>query len=73
MLELRLDSRRGEFELDLAFDAPTGATTVIVGESGAGKTSVLRMAAGLDRPLRGRVVLDGEVYTDADAGVHLPP
>ena len=50
-----------------------GATTVIVGESGAGKTSVLRVAAGLDRPDSGRVVLDGEVYADTEAGVHLPP
>ena len=73
MLELRVASRRGEFELDLAFEARGGATTVIVGESGAGKTSVLRVAAGLDRPDWGRVVLDGEVYTDTEAGVHLPP
>lgn len=72
MLELRVASRRGEFDLDVAIEAPTGATTVIVGESGAGKTSVLRVAAGLDRPLAGRVVLDGEVHTDTGAGVHLP-
>jgi molybdate transport system ATP-binding protein len=73
VLELRVASRRGEFELDLAFDARDGATTVIVGESGAGKTSVLRVAAGLDRPSRGRVALDGEVYTDTEAGLHVPP
>ena len=73
MLELRVASRRGEFEVDLAFEARAGSTTVIVGESGAGKTSVLRLAAGLDRLAGGRVVLDGEVYADTDAGVHLPP
>jgi molybdate transport system ATP-binding protein len=73
VLELRVASRRGEFDLDLAFEARAGATTVIVGESGAGKTSVLRLAAGLDRLDSGRVVLDGEVYADTEAGVHLPP
>jgi molybdate transport system ATP-binding protein len=73
VLDLRVASRRGEFELDLAFEARSGATTVIVGESGAGKTSVLRMAAGLDRPDSGRIVLDSEVYTDTEAGVHVPP
>jgi molybdate transport system ATP-binding protein len=73
VLEIQCASRRGEFELDLAFDARPGATTVIVGESGAGKSSVLRVAAGLDRPDRGRVVLDGEVYTDTAAGVQVPP
>jgi molybdate transport system ATP-binding protein len=73
VLEFRVASRRGEFELDAAFEAPTGATTVLVGESGAGKTSILRLAAGLDRPAVGRITLDGVVYTDAAAGVHLPP
>jgi molybdate transport system ATP-binding protein len=73
VLELRVASRRGEFELDLALEARLGATTVIVGESGAGKTSVLRVVAGLDRLDSGRVVLDGEVYADTEAGVHVPP
>ena len=73
MLELRVVSRRGEFELDAAFDAADGATTVIVGESGAGKTTLLRIAAGLDRPAVGRIVLAGEVYTDTEAGIHVPP
>jgi molybdate transport system ATP-binding protein len=72
VLELRVASRRGAFDLELAFEAPTGSTTVIVGESGAGKTSVLRLAAGLDRPAAGRIVLDGEVYVDTSAGVHAP-
>jgi molybdate transport system ATP-binding protein len=72
VLELRVISRRGEFELDVAFDAPDRATTVIVGESGAGKTSLLRIAAGLDRPAAGRIVLDGAVYADTEAGFHLP-
>jgi molybdate transport system ATP-binding protein len=53
-------------------EAPTGATTVIVGESGAGKTSLLRLAAGLDRPAEGRIVIDGTVYTDTVSGVHVP-
>ncbi|MGH7581560.1 MAG: ABC transporter ATP-binding protein [Gemmatimonadales bacterium] len=72
MLELRVASRRGEFELDLAFEAAPGATTVIVGESGAGKTSLLRLAAGLDHPRSGRIVLDGAVYADPAAGVAVP-
>jgi molybdate transport system ATP-binding protein len=53
--------------------ACVASTTVIVGESGAGKTSVLRLAAGLDRPVTGRIVLDGEVYTDTAADIHMPP
>ena len=72
MLDLRVRSRRGEFELDVAFEAPAGATTVIVGESGAGKTSILRLAAGLDHPDAGHIRLDGEVYADTADGVAVP-
>jgi molybdate transport system ATP-binding protein len=72
VLELDVVSRRGSFELQAGFLADPGATTVIVGESGSGKTSLLRLAAGLDQPERGRIVLDGEVYADPDAGVALP-
>jgi len=73
LLDLLVGSRRGEFELGLALQARDGSTTVIVGESGAGKTSVIRLAAGLDRPVTGRIVLDGEVYTDTAADIHVPP
>src|SRR5688572_17910313 len=73
VLDLRVASRRGEFELDVAFQAPAGATTVIVGESGAGKTSILRLAAGLDAPSGGRIALDDDVYADPGAGIVVPP
>ncbi len=72
MLELDVRSRRGRFELQAEFLAPSGATTVIVGESGAGKTSLLRLAAGLDQPERGRIVLDGVVYAAPQAGIAVP-
>jgi molybdate transport system ATP-binding protein len=72
VLELRVASRRGEFELSVALEAPAAATTVIVGESGAGKTSLLRLAAGLDHPREGRIALDGAVYADPAAGVAVP-
>ena len=44
-----------------------------MGPSGAGKTTVLRAVAGLARPERGRVALDGEVLFDAATGIDLPP
>ncbi len=72
MLDARLASRRGGFALDVAFEAAAGQTTVVVGESGAGKTSVLRLLAGLDRLDQGQVRLDGVPYADAGRGLHVP-
>lgn len=45
----------------------------LVGPSGAGKTSLLRMLAGLMRPQRGRVAVGGEVWCDTARGIFLPP
>lgn len=43
----------------LTFSVPRGAFVVLVGPSGGGKTTLLRLLAGLDQPTRGRVLLDG--------------
>jgi molybdate transport system ATP-binding protein len=59
------------FELALALEVE--GTVALVGPSGAGKTSALRVVAGLVRPPRGRVALGGEAWLDADRGVWLPP
>ena len=72
MLELEVVSRRGGFELRAEFRAEAGATTVIVGESGAGKTSILRLAAGLDQPQAGRITLGGRAWADTGTGVAVP-
>ena len=72
MLDARLAKRRDAFALDVAFQAQGGSTTVLVGESGAGKTSVLRLLAGLDRLDEGVVTVSGEPYADAALGLHVP-
>jgi ABC-type Fe3+/spermidine/putrescine transport system ATPase subunit len=45
---------------------------VLVGESGAGKTSVLRLVAGLDRLDRGHVTVGAQQYADAGRNLHRP-
>ena len=46
--------------------------TALFGPSGAGKTSIINMIAGLMRPDRGRIALDGDVLFDAAARINVP-
>src|SRR2546423_1303355 len=55
MLEAVLDTHLNDFHLELSLSAPTGKTTVLLGESGTGKSSVLRLLAALDVQTRREV------------------
>lgn len=62
-------------ETRLVFDAVLAdkKTTALHGPSGAGKTSVLRMLAGLMPPEKGYVEVNGEVWLDTETGLNLAP
>ncbi|MDC0714399.1 molybdenum ABC transporter ATP-binding protein [Stigmatella sp. ncwal1] len=60
-------------QASLEWSATPGRVAVLFGPSGAGKTTVLRCLAGLDRPERGRILFHGEPWCDTQAGVFLPP
>jgi molybdate transport system ATP-binding protein len=63
--------RLGTFSLDAAFTSE-GGVTALFGRSGSGKTSMVRIIAGLMRPDRGSVVFDGEVLADAEKHIFVP-
>jgi molybdate transport system ATP-binding protein len=71
MLLVDVEKALGEFALHAAFEAAGGATALF-GPSGAGKTSLINMVAGLLRPDRGRIVLDGETLFDAAKRIDVP-
>jgi molybdate transport system ATP-binding protein len=56
-----------------AFECRPGELLALVGPSGAGKTSMLRVLAGLMRPAAGRVGVGAEVWTDTAMPLHVPP
>jgi molybdate transport system ATP-binding protein len=71
MLRIDVAKQLGEFSLQARF-AGEGRVTGLFGASGAGKTSLINMIAGLLRPDRGRIAVDDETLDDTAAGVHVP-
>lgn len=71
MLRVDVEKQLGEFSLSAAF-ASEGRVTGLFGASGAGKSSLINMIAGLLRPDRGTIVIDGETVDDTAAGIHVP-
>lgn len=72
-LAVALSRRLGAFTLDVTFAAPSPGVVALFGPSGAGKSSVVAAVAGLARPDRGRIAIDGSVLLDTDRGVALAP
>jgi len=71
MLVVDVEKTLGDFRLSARFAGETGATALF-GPSGAGKTSLINMIAGLVRPDRGRITLDDDVLFDSATRVDLP-
>lgn len=72
MLELDVEKRLGDFHLKSAFQAPDGVTALF-GVSGAGKTTLINMLAGLISPDRGRIAVGGSVLFDSAQRVNMKP
>ncbi|HKM87366.1 MAG TPA: molybdenum ABC transporter ATP-binding protein [Xanthobacteraceae bacterium] len=72
MLAVDLEKQLGALQLSVRFEAAGGATALF-GPSGAGKTSVVNMIAGLLAPDRGSIALDDAVLFDSAAGIDVPP
>ncbi len=71
MLEVSAHVLRDAFSLEVAF-ASDARITCLFGRSGAGKTTVAELVAGLICPVRGRVALDGEILSDAESARSVP-
>jgi molybdate transport system ATP-binding protein len=73
VLRVEAETSLGALELEVGLQVEAGECLALAGPSGAGKTSVLRIAAGLVRPRRGRVEANGETWLDTDRGIDLAP
>ena len=73
MIQARFQLDRGDFSFDLDVQLPGRGVTALYGQSGSGKTTCLRCIAGLERPARGFIEVNGQVWQDTDRGVFVPP
>ena len=62
----------GGFVLDAVFEAENGITCLL-GASGCGKSLTLKCIAGIEKPDRGHIELDGRVLFDSEKHINLPP
>lgn len=71
-LEVSIRHRQGAFVLNADFRCGPGLTALF-GRSGAGKTTLINVIAGLIRPGEARVSVNGRVLVDTTAEIFLPP
>lgn len=71
-LEVDLQRRLGQMALEARFTCEAAGITAIFGRSGAGKTSLVNMLAGLLTPDRGRIRLGDETLFDSTKGIDVP-
>jgi len=73
MIYVDVSVTRGDFFLDVKFEASATGCTAIFGASGSGKSTVLDLINGSLRPDRGRITLGDRVLIDTERRINLPP
>ena len=71
-LEVAIEKQAGTFRLRTSFSCGCECLGIL-GASGSGKSMTLKCIAGIERPDRGRIVLDGRVLFDSEKKINLPP
>ncbi len=72
-LQIRIRKPLPHFELSIDVNCPAETMTVVIGPSGAGKTTLMRIIAGLDKPAEGFIQFGDEVWLDTKRRIFLPP
>jgi molybdate transport system ATP-binding protein len=72
-IEKSLKAYQGKRVLKISGEFEAGSITKIYGPSGAGKTTFLKVIAGLIAPEKGKIAVNDSFWLDTTAGISLPP
>ena len=72
-IQKKLWSPDGEMTLNIEEQVEKGSFVTLYGKSGAGKTSALRIMAGLLKADQGRISVNGSIWMDSEKGISLKP
>jgi molybdate transport system ATP-binding protein len=72
-ISLEINKPLISFDLDISLTCGNKNLLVVIGPSGAGKTMLMRLIAGLERPKTGRIIYGNQTWVDVEGGIFLPP
>lgn len=73
MLQICVEQQLGNLSLTVDVEIENRGVTAIFGRSGAGKSSLINLVAGLSKAQKGRIVLNGRTLFDSEKGINLAP
>lgn len=71
-ISLEIEKKLKGFTLKTAFESKTSSVGIL-GASGSGKSMTLRCIAGIEKPDRGRIVINGKTVFDSEKNIDLKP
>ena len=71
-LDVDMEKQAGDFNLQVQFTCRDDVMGIL-GRSGCGKSMTLKCIAGIEKPDRGRIVLDNHTLFDSEKKINLPP
>lgn len=72
-IEVSLKKKLKYFDVDISFSCAKKNMVVMIGPSGGGKTTIIRMLAGLEHPQEGKIVFGDEVWFDSLRRINVVP
>jgi len=72
-ISINLKKKLKYFDIDISCECRDSSMLVMIGPSGGGKTTIIRMLAGLEQPDEGSIVYNNDIWFDSSAGIDVSP